>query len=144
MADELNLKAADAKRRFEIPVPIAALLAVPVIIVEQRSTSEAWLHAATIANWAIWGAFFLEYVTVLSLGQALVVHQVRMAGCVHRRGFISIASCSICRQPIAAPNPPTPGIPNPPSRTPRRRLVVAAANQFDGCLANAASAICSR
>jgi voltage-gated potassium channel len=67
MTDELNEQAQRVKRRFEIPVLIAALLVVPVIIIEQRAASEAWLRVANIANWAIWAAFFLEYVTVVSL-----------------------------------------------------------------------------
>jgi voltage-gated potassium channel len=67
VAAELNEKASRAKRRFEIPVLVAALLVVPVIIIEQSDPSEAWLGIAVAANWAIWAAFFLEYITVVSL-----------------------------------------------------------------------------
>jgi voltage-gated potassium channel len=69
MAGELNESASRAKRRFEAPVLIAALLVVPVIIIEEREPSEAWLQVANVANWAIWAAFFLEYVTVVSLAE---------------------------------------------------------------------------
>lgn len=65
--DVLNESAAEARRRFEIPVLIAALLVVPVIFIEEQAQSLAWLQVATTANWLIWLAFTAEYVTVLWL-----------------------------------------------------------------------------
>jgi voltage-gated potassium channel len=65
--DVLNESAAEARRRFEIPVLVAALLVVPVIFIEDQADSLAWLSGAAVANWLIWLAFTAEYVTVLSL-----------------------------------------------------------------------------
>jgi voltage-gated potassium channel len=65
--DGLNERVRRIQRHFEIPVLIAALLVVPVILIEEQSTSESLLAIATVANWAIWLAFFAEYTTVVSL-----------------------------------------------------------------------------
>jgi voltage-gated potassium channel len=56
-----------ARRLFEVPVLVAALLVVPVILVEDRATSAVWLRAATVANWVIWGLFLAEFVVVVFL-----------------------------------------------------------------------------
>lgn len=63
----MNEKALEVKRRFEIPVLIAALLVAPVIIIEEQATSTSWLGIATVLNWLIWGAFFVEFVSVISV-----------------------------------------------------------------------------
>jgi voltage-gated potassium channel len=65
--DVLNPEAAAARRRFEVPVLVAALLVVPVIFIEGQATSATWLTVAAIANWLIWAAFTVEYVVVVSL-----------------------------------------------------------------------------
>jgi len=53
------------ERRFELPVLIAALLVVPVIVVEQASPGEPWTRTANVLNWAIWLVFALELTTIL-------------------------------------------------------------------------------
>ncbi|MDX1467785.1 MAG: ion channel [Acidimicrobiia bacterium] len=63
----LNEKAATARRRFELPVLIAALAVVPVIYIEETSTSTTMLAIADIANWLIWLAFAVEYTVVMTL-----------------------------------------------------------------------------
>lgn len=65
--DVLNPRAAEARRRFEVPVLVAALLVVPVIFIEEQATSAAWLTTAGIVNWLIWAAFTAEYLVVVSL-----------------------------------------------------------------------------
>jgi voltage-gated potassium channel len=67
MDEILNERAAAARRRFEVPVLVAALLVVPVIYIEAQVTSPAWRQVAVWTNWLIWLAFFAEYVTVLAL-----------------------------------------------------------------------------
>jgi voltage-gated potassium channel len=64
---ELNERARRVQNRFEIPVLVAALLVVPVVLIEERGNSSMLLSAAAIANWAIWAAFLTEYVTVVSM-----------------------------------------------------------------------------
>lgn len=65
--DVLNQSAAKARRRFEIPVLIAALLVVPVIFIEEQADSVGWIRVAAVTNWLIWLAFAAEYVTVVWL-----------------------------------------------------------------------------
>lgn len=63
----LTDRAARAQRAFEVPILIAALLVVPVIIIQERTVSSGWLLATAVADWLIWGAFFAEYLVVVSL-----------------------------------------------------------------------------
>jgi len=65
--DVLNPPAAAARRRFEIPVLVAALLVVPVIFIEEQATSQTWLNLAAGVNWLIWAAFTAEYLVVMVL-----------------------------------------------------------------------------
>jgi len=46
---------------------VAALLVIPVIVVEQSSAGEPWRAIAGILNWAIWLVFALEFVTLLAV-----------------------------------------------------------------------------
>jgi hypothetical protein len=41
-------------KRFELPVLIAALLVIPVIVIEQSGWGEPWKTLAAVANWLIW------------------------------------------------------------------------------------------
>lgn len=67
MDDVLNARAASVRRKFEVPILVAALAVVPVILLEERATSPALLSVAYWANWAIWAAFTAEYATILTL-----------------------------------------------------------------------------
>jgi voltage-gated potassium channel len=53
--------------RFEIPVLIAALLVIPVIVIEQSNLSDPWKLLATLLNWLIWLVFLVELVTLLAV-----------------------------------------------------------------------------
>lgn len=46
-------RAAAIQKRFEIPVLVAALLVVPVIVVEEQADSNQLLAAAQFLNWLI-------------------------------------------------------------------------------------------
>lgn len=65
----LGLRADKVRRRFEVPILIAALLVVPVIFVEERATSTVALGLAQWVNWLIWGAFTAEFVTIVALAE---------------------------------------------------------------------------
>jgi voltage-gated potassium channel len=52
-------------RILNVPLLIAALLTIPVIVIEQRHAGGIWRDAASIANWAIWSAFTFEVVAML-------------------------------------------------------------------------------
>lgn len=53
------------QRRLEVPVLIAALLVVPVIVIEQSDASERWRSTAALANWLIWLVFLAEVAVML-------------------------------------------------------------------------------
>jgi len=55
------------ERRFEIPVLIAALLVVPVIVVEESDLAAPWPTIASVANWLIWLVFAAELVAMLAV-----------------------------------------------------------------------------
>jgi voltage-gated potassium channel len=52
-------------KRFELPVLIAALLVIPVIVIEQSDWGESWKTLAVAVNWLIWLMFFAEFATLL-------------------------------------------------------------------------------
>ncbi len=66
----MNERAESARRAFEAPVLVAALMVVPVILIEENATGQGWLTVAMVANWAIWATFVAEYTVVLSLTDA--------------------------------------------------------------------------
>jgi voltage-gated potassium channel len=54
------------KRVFDVPVVVAALLVVPVILVEATSTvGRPWTTIATIVNWVIWFVFASELIAYM-------------------------------------------------------------------------------
>jgi voltage-gated potassium channel len=55
------------KRRFEKPIVIAALLVIPIMVLEATATGEPWSTRATVANWLIWGLFAAEVVVMLAI-----------------------------------------------------------------------------
>jgi voltage-gated potassium channel len=65
--DAVEERARRWERRFEVPVLVAAVLVIPVIVIEQSSPGEPWKAIAAITNWAIWMVFAVEYVTMLSV-----------------------------------------------------------------------------
>lgn len=67
--DVLSGRAAVARQWFEAPVLGAALLVIPVVFIEEHSTTGWLLTAAVIANWLIWAAFATEFAVVISLAQ---------------------------------------------------------------------------
>lgn len=54
-------------RRFEIPILVAALLVIPVIVIEESATREPWPTIAAVLNWAIWLAFLTELIVMLAV-----------------------------------------------------------------------------
>ena len=54
--------------RFEAPIMIAALLLIPVVVIESvANKGSGWRTAATVLNWTIWSAFLLEVLVMLAV-----------------------------------------------------------------------------
>jgi voltage-gated potassium channel len=52
-------------KRFQIPTLLAALLVIPVVVIEELNVAEPWRTAGVIANWTIWLVFLAEVVAML-------------------------------------------------------------------------------
>jgi voltage-gated potassium channel len=69
--------------RFEWAVLAAALLLIPVMVIDADVKSGGWQTVADVANWVIWGVFAVEVVVVLGLarrrGQATRAHWLDIA-----------------------------------------------------------------
>jgi voltage-gated potassium channel len=55
------------EERFELPLIVAALLVIPVIVIEESPVGEPWDSIAAVLNWLIWLAFLAEAVTMLAV-----------------------------------------------------------------------------
>ena len=53
------------QRRLEWPVIAAALLTIPILVVQESNAGEPWQGLATALNWASWSVFFIEVVVML-------------------------------------------------------------------------------
>lgn len=69
-AYELNERQVRMRRRLDIPVLIAAVLTIPVMIVETSAASPGWKAAALAVNWFIWVVFFVDLVAMTSIAHA--------------------------------------------------------------------------
>jgi voltage-gated potassium channel len=54
-------------KRFEVPIFIAALLVIPVIVIEQAHVSHGIKTFGATLNWVIWAAFATELVVMLAV-----------------------------------------------------------------------------
>lgn len=61
----MDERARRVERAFEMPMLVAALLVIPVMVVEQTDRGEEWRTLAGVVNWGIWIAFTVELVVML-------------------------------------------------------------------------------
>lgn len=54
--------------RFERPLLVAAVLTIPVTILQLLPPADPWRTIADVLNWAIWLAFAAEAITMLAVG----------------------------------------------------------------------------
>lgn len=54
-------------RRFELPMLVAAVLVIPLLILEESDVGEPWTTVAIVLNWATWLAFLSELVVMLAV-----------------------------------------------------------------------------
>jgi voltage-gated potassium channel len=60
-------RSAQIAKRFELPILIAAVLVIPVIVIEESHVSEGWKHFGVALNWVIWVAFAVEMIVMLAV-----------------------------------------------------------------------------
>jgi voltage-gated potassium channel len=53
--------------RFEWPVIIAALLTIPLVLIQESNLPEPWPAIGTVLNWGTWLVFAAEVVVMLSI-----------------------------------------------------------------------------
>ena len=61
----MNARAERVERFFEVPVIVAALLVLPVIVIEETTVSDTVKTIASVCNWAIWLIFVAEVTAML-------------------------------------------------------------------------------
>lgn len=54
-------------RRFELPMLVAAVLVVPLLVLEESRPTDGWATVATVLNWGTWLAFATEVVVMLAV-----------------------------------------------------------------------------
>ena len=62
--DERSLR---IERRFEWPMVIAALLVIPLLVIEDSDLGEPWDAIGVILNWGTWLAFAIEVVVMITV-----------------------------------------------------------------------------
>jgi voltage-gated potassium channel len=65
--DPRELRAQRIQDRLEWPVVVAALLTVPILVIQESNFGEPWETVATVLNWVTWLTFFAEAVIMLSV-----------------------------------------------------------------------------
>jgi hypothetical protein len=61
----MNARSERMAKRFEVPMLVAALLVIPMLIIQESSWDEPWPTIASILNWVAWLAFLVEVVVML-------------------------------------------------------------------------------
>lgn len=54
-------------RRFDAPMLVAALLVIPMLVIEESDLRAPWTVVAVVLNWATWLAFLTEVVVMLAV-----------------------------------------------------------------------------
>src|SRR4028118_780964 len=64
---EANARAERVAGRLRMPLIVAALLAIPTIVVQETSLGGFWEPLATVMDWCIWGVFAANLVIMLAV-----------------------------------------------------------------------------
>jgi hypothetical protein len=59
-------RAERVERRLRVPMIVAALLAIPTIVVQEVSLGGFWESLANVMDWCIWGVFAANLVIMLA------------------------------------------------------------------------------
>ena len=65
--DPRELRAQRIQDRFEWPVVVAALLTIPILVIQESDFGEPWETVAVVLNWVTWLTFFVEAVVMLAV-----------------------------------------------------------------------------
>lgn len=65
--DPRELRARRIQQRFEWPVVVAALLTIPILVIQESDFGEPWGTVSTVLNWGTWLVFFAEAVVMLAV-----------------------------------------------------------------------------
>jgi voltage-gated potassium channel len=65
--DPRELRAQRIQDRLEWPVVVAALLTIPILVIQESDFGEPWGTVATVLNWVTWLTFFAEAVIMLAV-----------------------------------------------------------------------------
>lgn len=65
--DAREARAQRIQRRFEWPVVVAALLTVPLLVIQESDLAAPWPGVARVLNWATWTTFLVEAVVMLAV-----------------------------------------------------------------------------
>jgi voltage-gated potassium channel len=60
-------RALRVQRAFQVPMLVAALLVIPVLVIEESGANGRWGAFADVLNWMIWGAFAVEAAVMLAI-----------------------------------------------------------------------------
>jgi voltage-gated potassium channel len=60
-------RALRVQRAFQVPMLVAALLVLPVLLIEESGAGGRWGAVADVLNWTIWGAFAVEAAVMLAI-----------------------------------------------------------------------------
>jgi voltage-gated potassium channel len=61
----MNQRSKQVSKRFERPLLVAAVLTIPVTILQLLPAGDPWRTIADVLNWGIWVAFLAEVVVML-------------------------------------------------------------------------------
>lgn len=63
----MNERQLQMRRLLDIPVFTAAILTIPVMIIETSELSASWKAGAIVANWFIWTVFLMDLIAMTSI-----------------------------------------------------------------------------
>ncbi len=65
--DPREARAQRIQQRFEWPVVVAAMLTVPLLVIQESDLTAPWPEVARVFNWATWIVFLVEMVVMLAV-----------------------------------------------------------------------------
>src|SRR5581483_1265271 len=87
------------ERRFDAPILVAALLTIPLVILQPQHLGSPWETVLDVFDWLTWGVFAVEVVVMLVIAphrwRWLAAHPIDVAVVVITPPFLSVAVKSL-------------------------------------------------